>query len=406
MAPYTPSMRFPTAVLVVNSIGLAISFAAVGLRFWSRSLRRVKTRLSDYTIVISWLFTLGLVISENYTITKGGIGQNSADASLEELLFSTKQFLVIGVCGTLAVTFVKISILDFLLSVFATNNVFRIVDYTLMAITSAYGISFTIVTLAGCRPFEANWDKLSHPDFQCINTSHFYVAQGAIGAALDCLILLLPIPLVWTLSMKTNKKIALTFLFTIGILICAISFVRLAYNTQQEYMLTHFTEYGGIATLLGALEANLSIVCACLPAMPQLLAAFAEKIKMSLGSESGGLRGLFSSFSFGYRKNTHGSVKLSEASDKKENASSSMDDDVEKARLQKHVDKLYPLSMTGASRGSFEEERAWTQQVGRTYARVNTANSGHSEEPVEMTRLGENVEPYSTINVTKSWRVN
>ncbi|KAI0844754.1 hypothetical protein F5Y00DRAFT_255798 [Daldinia vernicosa] len=403
MAPYTPSMRFPTAVLVVNSVGLAISFAAVGLRFWSRSMRRAKVRLSDYTIVVSWIFALGLVISENYIVTKGGIGQSSADASLEELLFSNKQFLVIIICGTLAVTFVKISILDFLLSVFATNNVFRIADYTLMAITSAYGISFTIVTLAGCRPFEANWDKLSYPDYQCINTSHFYVAQTAIGAVLDCLILLLPVPVVWTLSMKTSKKVALTFLFTIGILICAISFVRLA--TQLEYMLTHFTKYGGIATLLGALEANLSIVCACLPAMPQLLTSFAEKIKMSLGSEDGGLRGLFSTFSFGYRRNTHGSVKLSEASDKQGNVSS-VNDDVEKARVQKQMDKLYPLSMTGASRGSFDEERAWTQQVGRTYARVNTANSGHSEEPVEMTRLGENVEPYSTINVTKSWRVN
>ncbi|OTB13180.1 hypothetical protein K445DRAFT_170932 [Daldinia sp. EC12] len=405
MAPYTPSMRFPTAVLVVNSIGLAISFAAVGLRFWSRSMRRVKLRLSDFTIVISWIFTLGLVISENYTVTKGGIGQSSAEATPEELLFATKQFLVIGVCGTLAVTFVKISILDFLLSVFSTNDVFRIADYTLMAITAAYGLSFTIVTLAGCRPFEANWDKFSYPDAQCINTSHFYVAQGAIGAFLDCSILLLPVPLVWALSMKTSKKIALTFLFTIGILICAISIVRLVYNTQQEYMLFHFSEYGGIATLLGALEANLSIVCACLPAMPQLLTAFAEKIRSSLGSENGGLRGIFSTFSFGYRKGTHGSVKLSEGSGKGGNASS-VDDDVEKARLQKTMDKLYPLSKTGASRGSFDEERGWTQQVGQTFARVNTAHSGHSEEPVEMTRLGENVEPYSTINVTKSWRVN
>lgn len=86
-----------------------------------------------------------------------------------------------------------------------------------MAITMAYGLSFTIVTLAGCQPFEANWDKLSHPDYQCINTSNFYVAQGAIGAFLDISILLLPIPAVWNLSLKTRKKIALTFVFTIGI---------------------------------------------------------------------------------------------------------------------------------------------------------------------------------------------
>lgn len=89
--------------------------------------------------------------------------------------------------------------------------------YTLMGVTIGYGIVFTIVSLAGCQPFEANWDKSSYPDYKCINTSQFYVAQCALGSALDISILLLPIPIVWAMNAKTNRKIGLTFIFTIGI---------------------------------------------------------------------------------------------------------------------------------------------------------------------------------------------
>lgn len=115
-------------------------------------------------------------------------------------------------------TFVKISLLDFFLSIFSIRKSFRIAAYTLMAITASYGIAFTIATLASCQPFEANWDKLSYPDYKCINTSVFYVAQGAIGAALDISILLMPIPIVWAMNARTQRKIGLTVLFTIGIL--------------------------------------------------------------------------------------------------------------------------------------------------------------------------------------------
>ncbi|RYP42642.1 hypothetical protein DL767_000011 [Monosporascus sp. MG133] len=321
MAPYSTSMRLPTAVLAVNTCGLALSFVALALRFWARFIRRVKMRLCDYTIIASWLFTLGLIISENYCVTHGGIGQSVTTVTPDQLLFSAKQFIVIGVCGTLAVTLVKVSILDFFLSIFSTDSHFRTAAYILMGITASYGVAFTTATLASCRPFEANWDKLSHPDYRCINTSRFYVAQAAIGAVLDCLVLLLPVPVVWSLALKNSKKFSLTFLFTIGIFVCAISITRLVYNTQETWMLTHFTEYAGIAALLGGLEANLTIVCACLPSIPTLFSLFAEKIKSTLGSGTGGFKGLLSIFSFTSPRPTRGSIKLGSSPHRERNRS-------------------------------------------------------------------------------------
>lgn len=57
MAPYKTSLQFPTAILVVNIIGLTLSFISVVLRLWARHVRNVKWRLSDYTIIASWVST-------------------------------------------------------------------------------------------------------------------------------------------------------------------------------------------------------------------------------------------------------------------------------------------------------------------------------------------------------------
>lgn len=48
-------MKRPTIVLVVNSVGLSLSFFAVVLRFYTRVVRRKRFNLSDYTILASWV---------------------------------------------------------------------------------------------------------------------------------------------------------------------------------------------------------------------------------------------------------------------------------------------------------------------------------------------------------------
>ncbi|KAK4681160.1 hypothetical protein QC764_0006140 [Podospora pseudoanserina] len=302
MAPYNVRMVFPTAVLAVNSVGLLLSFTAVALRFYSQSLRGTKMGLSEYSIIASWLFTFGLVVSENFTVTHGG------------------QFITIGVCGSLSVTLVKISLLSYFLTVFSAYYWFVICDYVLLFLTTCYGIAFVIVSLAGCRPFSANWDKLSNPDFVCIETSNFYVAQTGVGAILDCLILLLPGGVILGLrSMRRRRKI------------CGVSITRLVYNNMEEWMATNFTEYAGIAALLGALEANLSIVCACMPAMPALYHKVRGRWRRD-GLEEGKLGG----------NDSDGGGKV-EAVESEKMADTR---DIESRRLREEGDKLYPLSVT------------------------------------------------------------
>lgn len=123
-----------------------------------------------------------------------------------------------GVVQTLTVALIKISFLDFFLSIFEVHKRFRIINVILMAITTTYGLSYTIISLAACKPFQANWDKISYPDYKCIDTTKFYTSSAAIGAILDVAILITPIPMVWAIQAKTSTKVGLTILFTVGIL--------------------------------------------------------------------------------------------------------------------------------------------------------------------------------------------
>jgi hypothetical protein len=127
-----------------------------------------------------------------------------------------------------------------------------------------------------------------------------------------------------------------------------VSLARLVHNTRHTYMLTHFTEYAGIAVLLGALEVNLSIVCACLPVLQPLSNLNIEKARSTLGS-SNGFRQIRSLFSSNRRKPTRDSMKLGSSMDRL-----SIESEMATARYMRPIDKLHPLIAVSAGRPSVE----------------------------------------------------
>lgn len=61
----------------------------------------------------------------------------------------------------------------------------------------------------------------------CINTAAFYIANGVMNSVSDLLILALPIPVIWGLSLARRQKIHLCMMFGVGGVSCVISIMRL-----------------------------------------------------------------------------------------------------------------------------------------------------------------------------------
>ena len=125
-------------------------------------------------------------------------------------------FIPIGVLGSLAVSAVKISALDLFNRIFP-NQTFHRISYLVMGLISSYGIAFAVTSLAACEPFAFNWDK-EILNGTCIQTSKFYTAQTILGVIFDVMIVALPMPMLWGLQMKLQRKIALSGIFGVGIL--------------------------------------------------------------------------------------------------------------------------------------------------------------------------------------------
>ncbi|KAF2790229.1 hypothetical protein K505DRAFT_377667 [Melanomma pulvis-pyrius CBS 109.77] len=172
----------------------------------------------------------------------------------------------------MAVAFTKISFLYFCLRIFPRKEL-RTTIFTLVAISTAYGIAFTIACLFNCTPVSfiwENWDG-EHKG-KCINFHVFAWAHAAINIALDVTIIAVPIPELLKLSLSMKKKVYIIMMFSIGAFTTIISIVRL--QSLVQFSSSTNPTYDNVPTAYwSVLEAFVGIFCVCMPALRRFLAA-------------------------------------------------------------------------------------------------------------------------------------
>lgn len=112
----------------------------------------------------------------------------------------------------------KLSVLFFYIRVF-TEKSFLWKTYVLLGLTTAFFIGCFLSAIFQCSPVDFAWhywDKL-HVG-HCINLHDLLWANSLINIILDGLIILLPIPTLWSLTLPTLRKIGLLLMFSLGAL--------------------------------------------------------------------------------------------------------------------------------------------------------------------------------------------
>lgn len=82
------------------------------------------------------------------------------------------------------------------------------------AIVLALGVAIIIQSLAICRPFQYQWD--TSIEGVCGNRNLGILMTAVFNLVTDLGILIMPMPLVWNLRLRTSKKVALTAIFGLG----------------------------------------------------------------------------------------------------------------------------------------------------------------------------------------------
>ncbi|MCJ1248191.1 hypothetical protein MMC30_005408 [Trapelia coarctata] len=137
-----------------------------------------------------------------------------------------------------------------------------------MTLSMLYFVAAVLQTLLFCDPFFANWDSAA-PEAVCGDRLAAFVAVGTINLLIDVTVIILPMPMLWALRLPVAKKLGLTAIFGIGVVICIISVIRVV--TLAQINTTDFSYRLGQIGYWSVLEPTLGIISCCLPVLPPVL---------------------------------------------------------------------------------------------------------------------------------------
>ena len=155
-------------------------------------------------------------------------GQASVTSNLLACSRILQTFVGIQTLYFLNAVLTKVSLLLLYYRIFGVVKKFRIAIYVSLFIVVAYWIPCTIIAFLGCTPFERNWNKTIPGS--CVDLVTFFRWNGICNLLIDFLILLLPLPMVWTLNIPVRQRLELTGIFALGLLYANSSFFHTETN--------------------------------------------------------------------------------------------------------------------------------------------------------------------------------
>ncbi|KAF2441948.1 hypothetical protein P171DRAFT_434542 [Karstenula rhodostoma CBS 690.94] len=266
---------WPVALAIVFE---AFAVTAVALRIWSLRLsRKQKLADHDWAILVALLFSTGLVVLLILATVMGGLGQHAAllsDPAVQLVNFGKIYVANSPVWGA-AISAVKISILLLYIKIFAINRTFRIICWIILGLQSAWFVGVTLSGMLYCRPLAFAWNP-TIPGGKCGNATQAYLSAHIINLLLDIAVALAPVPILAKLRLKKAKKIEITGIFALGIIICVITIARIILIKDLVPLDTTYTS--SHIFFFTILEPLLGIILACLPvlrpAMSQITSVF------------------------------------------------------------------------------------------------------------------------------------
>ncbi|ORY63331.1 uncharacterized protein BCR38DRAFT_516548 [Pseudomassariella vexata] len=164
---------------------------------------------------------------------------------------------------------VKNAALFLFLRVGGSKPTLRKFIWALLIINNAMMVAIFVADMLQCIPIR----KTFYPTIpgQCISIGDFFIATAALTILTDILVLIIPVWLVAGLQLKLSKKVAVTFLLSLGLVVTAVGAFRMWYLIDSYYGAPNPDATYGVAGTASSIEVNLAIIAACGPALKPLL---------------------------------------------------------------------------------------------------------------------------------------
>ncbi|OHE93120.1 hypothetical protein CORC01_11609 [Colletotrichum orchidophilum] len=165
---------------------------------------------------------------------------------------------------------VKSSILVFLLRLGGHKRGVRWAIYGLNTINLATMVAIFLVVLFQTLPINAFWDS-TIPKHREIDGPLFYIISAIITIVTDFFVLAIPFWIFLGLKMRMAAKIGLIVVFLAGGVSIIVAILRVHELRKKFYNISPgYDPRDGIGDTYSAIEVNLSIIAACVPALRPL----------------------------------------------------------------------------------------------------------------------------------------
>ncbi|MCJ1309565.1 hypothetical protein MMC25_003225 [Agyrium rufum] len=279
-SPDAQADRGPTVIGAHVALGF-LACLAVTLRVAARRIQDLPLKADDYTIIIALILSICLIAGTCASVPYG-LGRHLYTLDPPNIVKYVKTQVVFEILWAAALPLVKISILFLYVRLFPTRNI-RIAAWILGLISIAVGLIGIFGGAFQCQPIERIWDK-SIPG-HCIDGIASLKSTSIINVALDFVVLITPLPVIWKLQLSWRRKMLVMGVFLLGSLTCITGIVRLV--VINSYVGNDISWRSVDVTIWSTAEPTLGIVSACLPMMPAIYHRFFNKKKGSANTAYG-----------------------------------------------------------------------------------------------------------------------
>ncbi len=186
----------------------------------------------------------------------------------------------------------KTSILLFYLTLSKTQKIFRWATIATLVIVNIGGLILTIVNILQCRPVGAAWAATVPTSASCTNIVTVYLSSAPLNIITDLAIFFLPMPILTSMRLPKKQKIILIVTFGFGVFVAVVDIIRIAYlqDAQRDTLSSaqsekyesgndqrNTSDYSwdtSFSFMWSAVEINIGIMCACVPALKPLARRF------------------------------------------------------------------------------------------------------------------------------------
>ncbi|KAI9036440.1 uncharacterized protein KD926_001783 [Aspergillus affinis] len=193
---------------------------------------------------------------------KYGGGYHIDDVSATHQMLFRKYCYIATVLYCPMALLTKVALLSILIRIFAPYKSKIIFIYVFLGCLGIYYTVAEVVKIRMCDPVPAYWDQRIKAS--CLDQRAALIADSVISVVSDLIILLLPLPLTWSLQMSRNKKLRVVGMLSAGGLATAFSIYRLVLVLQDGNSADQTVMFTCVI-LSGNAEGGVGLICACLP---------------------------------------------------------------------------------------------------------------------------------------------